>query len=43
MTVPEFDTFGATVRTLRTFVKSYHDLEAAIRDIVLPNPDVRAD
>jgi len=42
MTPAEFDTFGATVRTLRTFIKSYHDLQAAIRDIVLPNPDVRA-
>ncbi len=38
----EFDTFGATVRTLRGFVKSYHDLQAAIRDIVLPDPDVPA-
>lgn len=37
----EFETFGATVRTLRGFVASYHDLQTAIRDIVLPNPDVR--
>jgi transaldolase len=36
----EFDTYGATVRTLRGFVKSYHDLQGAIRDIVLPDPDV---
>jgi len=36
----EFDSYGATVRTLRGFVKSYHDLQAAIRDIVLPDPDV---
>jgi transaldolase len=42
LTVPEFDTYGATVRTLRGFIKAYHDLVAAIRDIVLPNPDVRA-
>ncbi len=37
----EFDTYGATVRTLRQFIGAYHDLVAAIRDIVLPNPDVR--
>jgi transaldolase len=41
MTPPEFDTFGATVRTLRTFIASYHDLQAAIRDLMLPNPDLR--
>jgi transaldolase len=40
--VEEFDTFGATARTLRSFVKAYHDLTAAVRDIVLPDPDVRA-
>lgn len=27
---------------LRTFIKSYHDLMGAIRDVVLPDPDVRA-
>jgi transaldolase len=41
MTVDEFDGYGPTVRTLRGFIKSYHDLIGAIRDIVLPNPDVR--
>ena len=41
LTPVEFDTYGPTVRTLRAFIKSYHDLQAAIRDIVLPNPDVR--
>ncbi len=38
----EFETFGASARTLRTFIKSYHDLQAAIRDLVLPDPDVKA-
>jgi transaldolase len=38
----EFDAFGPTVRTLRGFVKSYHDLTGSIRDIVLPDPDKRA-
>ena len=43
MTPAEFEAFGASSRTLRTFVASYHDLQAAIRDLVLPNPDVRRD
>ena len=38
----EFDTYGATVRTLRSFVAAYHDLIAVVRDIVLPNPDVKS-
>ena len=41
LAVEEFDTYGATVRTLRTFIGSYHDLAATIRDVVLPNPDRR--
>jgi transaldolase len=40
--VEEFDTYGATVRTLRAFIKAYHDLIGVVREIVLPNPDVRA-
>jgi transaldolase len=38
----EFDGFGATARTLRAFIASYHDLLATVRDVMLPNPDVRA-
>jgi transaldolase len=41
MTIDEFDTFGPTVRTLRTFISSYHDLVAVVRDFMLPNPDVK--
>ncbi len=41
LTFDEFDTFGPTVRTLRTFIGSYHDLVALIRDFMLPNPDVK--
>jgi transaldolase len=41
MAIGEFDGYGATVRTLRAFIASYHDLIGAIRDIVLPDPDVR--
>jgi transaldolase len=37
----EFDGYGATARTLRAFIASYHDLLAAVRDIVLPDPDQR--
>ena len=37
----EFVGFGATARTLRGFIAAYHDLTATIRDVVLPNPDVR--
>lgn len=41
MTPDEFEAFGASARTLRSFIKSYHDLMGAIRDLVLPDPDVR--
>ena len=41
MAPAEFESFGASSRTLRTFIASYHDLQAAIRDLVLPNPDTR--
>lgn len=41
LSIDEFDGFGPTVRTLRGFIKSYHDLVGAVRDVVLPDPDVR--
>ena len=41
MTPDEFESYGASARTLRAFVKSYHDLMGAIRDLVLPDPDIR--
>lgn len=37
----EFDSYGATVRTLRGFIGAYQDLVAVVRDFMLPNPDVR--
>jgi transaldolase len=37
----EFDHFGPTARTLRTFISSYHDLLALVRDFMLPNPDIK--
>ncbi len=42
LSVEDFDTFGPTVRTLRAFIASYHDLLHAVSDALLPNPDVRA-
>jgi len=42
MSVEEFDTYGATVRTLRGFIASHHELIRLIReDFMLPNPDVK--
>jgi transaldolase len=41
MTVEQFDSFGATVRTLRTFIGSYHELVGMVRDFMLPNPDAK--
>lgn len=39
MTPDAFEFFGASARTLRSFIKSYHDLMGAVRDLVLPDPD----
>ena len=41
MTVDEFDTYGATVRTLRGFIASAHELMGEVRNFMLPNPDVK--
>lgn len=41
MTIDEFDGYGATVRTLRGFIASYHDLQGVIRDFMIPNPDIK--
>ena len=35
----DFDTFGPTTRTLRQFIEACHELEAQIREFMLPNPD----
>jgi transaldolase len=40
LSVEEFDTFGATRRTLRGFIASYQDLVAVVRDAMIPDPDV---
>src|SRR5215471_11678029 len=40
LTPEEFDSFGPTVRTLRQFISACHDLDALVRDLMLPDPDV---
>ena len=40
MAVAEFDSFGPTLRTLRAFVGSYHELLHQVSDAMLPNPDI---
>jgi transaldolase len=37
--VNEFDGYGATARTLRSFMASYTDLMTLIRDFMIANPD----
>ncbi len=39
LTVADFDTFGATRRTLRQFLTAAADLDALVRDVLLPDPD----
>jgi transaldolase len=41
LSIDEFETYGATQRTLRSFVSSYWDLVGAIDDLLIPNPDVK--
>lgn len=36
----EFDLFPSTRRTLRQFISACHDLDARIRELMLPNPDI---
>jgi transaldolase len=40
LTPNEFDSFAPTRRTLRQFITACHDLDALVRDFMLPNPDV---
>jgi transaldolase len=35
----EFDSYGATRRTLRQFIAACHDLDGLVRDFLVPNPD----
>jgi transaldolase len=38
MAVADFDAFGATRHTLRQFLGANNELEALVRDVVVPNP-----
>ena len=40
LSIEQFDSFGATRRTLRQFITACHDLDGVVRDILIPNPDV---
>lgn len=39
LTPEEFDAFGSTRRTLRQFIAACAEMNAMVRDIILPNPD----
>jgi transaldolase len=41
LAIGEFDSFGSTRRTLRQFIGACADLDALVRDVMLPNPDVK--
>lgn len=41
LSLAEFDTYGATARTLRGFIGGYDQLVGIIRDLMIPNPDVQ--
>ena len=40
LSVAEFDSFGPTRRTLRQFIAACHDLDAVVRDVLIPDPDL---
>jgi transaldolase len=39
LAISEFDRYGATLRTLRQFLGANNELEALVRDVVVPNPE----
>jgi transaldolase len=42
LSIPEFDSYGATRRTLRAFVASYWELVGTIDELMIPDPDIAA-
>ena len=40
MPLAQFDSYGPTVRTLRQFIKAVADMNALMREALLPNPDL---
>jgi len=43
LSVEEFDTYGATRRTLRGFLAGYEDLVKMVRDIMMSDPDIKGE
>jgi len=41
LSIDEFDSYGASARTLRGFIGSVHDLAGMVRNFMLPNPDIK--
>ena len=41
LSVEDFETYGATLRTLRAFIASYWELVGTIDGLMFPDPDVR--
>ena len=39
LSVEQFDSYGATRRTLRGFIQSFDDLASEVRNVILPDPD----
>ena len=39
MATADFDSYGATVRTMRSFIEAYRDILAIVRDFMLPPTD----
>lgn len=40
MTPAEFDSFGPTRRTLRSFITAWYDFVGLVRDVTIPDPDI---
>lgn len=43
LTVEEFDDYGAVRRTLRSFISGYEDLLKMVRDVMIPDPDIKGE
>lgn len=41
LTPEEFDTYGATRRTLRQFITAYDEVVGIVRNIMIPDPDLK--
>lgn len=40
MSIAEFDSFGPTLRTLRSFIAAWYDFVGIVREVMLPDPDI---